>query len=208
MLSLSRRCLLGLVGLVVLASSAASAQSFVPLPPPPTPPGVEPEVAPLRLARATTMSGLAGLAVAFGATWGPAYSQWRTGDEFVALSILSGASWATPLVTSLGIWAGGRGVGGRGNYGITVIGATLGSLVGAVPAGISLAFAATETGAALGFIAIPILQWVGGLVAYHGSHRVRVRRAREGPPPGRLLLAPSARIERGGGSLVLSGVWH
>lgn len=165
-----------------------------------------PQPAARRLALGTTLGGLAGVAGGFGLAWGPAYASHRACQTDTAelcgirtAAIMLGTTWATPATTALGIWAGGRAAGGRGGYGVTLLGSAIG---GAAGAGLAVFGASRNSqGAAIaGLLSIPVLQWVGGVIAYHLSHNANVARAER-------RMMPMVQMEQGGASLQLSGAF-
>lgn len=162
-----------------------------------------------QLALSTSLGGLAGLAGGFGLAWGPALATDYNCDSpgsaelcgLDTLIILASATWGTPATTALGIWLAGRASGGRGNYGLTLLGSALGGTVGAGFA--MLGISRESRGAAVaGFMAIPVLEWVGGLIAYHLSHNAGVERERR-----QRRMVPMVQVEQRGASLQLSGAF-
>ncbi|MFK8001889.1 MAG: hypothetical protein AB8H86_20000 [Polyangiales bacterium] len=187
--------------------SAYSLGETQPLPRPQAPRETQP-VSPM-LALSTSLGGLAGVAGGFGLAWGPALASDRScstdsSEELCGLEsvfILMGTTWATPATTALGIWLAGRASGGRGNYGLTLLGSALGGTAGA---GFALLGLSRESRGAhvAGFMAIPVLEWVGGLIAYHLSHNASIQRERNDR-----AMMPMVQVEQGGASLQLSGAF-
>ena len=161
------------------------------------------------LALSTSLGGLAGMAGGFGLAWGPALATDYNCDspgsaELCGLDtfiILASSTWGTPVTTALGIWGAGRASGGRGNYGLTLLGSAVGGTMGAGVAAMLLV--GDSRGAAIaGLMTIPVLEWVGGLIAYHLSHNAGVERERR-----ERRMMPMVQVEQGGASLQLSGAF-
>jgi hypothetical protein len=118
-------------------------------------------------------------------------------DRAMRAFILRGTTWANrPWHRSRG-----RAAGGHDNYGLTLLGSALGGTVGAGFDILGLSF--RSRGAALaGFMSIPELQWVGGVIAYHMSHNAHEARRRS-----RRHVMPMVQVEQRGASLQLSGAF-
>lgn len=163
-----------------------------------------------QLGLSTSLGGLAGVAAGFGLAWGPALATDYDCDSpgsgelcgFDTLIILGSSTWGTPVTTALGIWLAGRASGGRGNYGLTLLGSAIGGTIGAGFAGM-LVVSASRGAAIAGFMTLPLLEWAGGLIAYHLSHSATIKREQRR----RNRMAPTLRVERGGASLQLSGAF-
>lgn len=160
-----------------------------------------------RLVLATTLGGLAGVVGGFGLSWGPSFGVAGTNDGAddarIAAYIMGITTWGTPLTTAVGIFAAGRAAGGQGNFGVTLLGTTLGGILGAGLAGLSYAAEQSQALTLTGVLSIPVLQWAGGVLAYHLSHRARSDSGR--PPEPRRPSLPSVSVHPGGASLGWSG---
>jgi hypothetical protein len=157
-----------------------------------------------RLGLALTLGGFAGAATGMVLVVAPALAlELRCeGADLCGISTaiyITATAWATPATTALGIWAAGRAAGGRGNYGITLLGAAIGGTAG-VGVGVLAAFASEDAAIFVGLISIPILEWVGGAIAYKLSHDANQRSSER-------RIMPSVQVERGGASLMLSGAF-
>lgn len=161
-----------------------------------------------RLVLATTLGGLAGLVGGFGLSWGPSFGVAGTNesasDARVAAYMMGVTTWGTPLTTAVGIFAAGRAAGGQGHFGLTLLGTTLGSILGAGLAGVSYAADHSQALTLTGVLSIPVLQWAGGVLAYHLSHNARSQSGSRPSEPRRESL-PSVSVHRGGASLGWSG---
>lgn len=100
-------------------------------------------------------------------------------------------------LTSAGVFFGGRAGGGRGRYDLTLLGGTLGAAVSGL---FALGAIRNEEIATYALIASPITTLLGSVLAYYLSHR-----AWHPTRPQRMMLGPTAHVQRGGGSLGLSG---
>lgn len=157
-----------------------------------------------RLGLALTLGGFAGAAAGMALVVGPAIALADNceGEDFCGFGsalYITASAWATPATTALGIWAAGRAAGGRGNYGITLLGSALGGTAGVGLAALG-AFASEDTAFLMGLISIPVLEWIGGAIAYKLSHDASQRRDER-------RMSPSVQVENGGASLTLSGTF-
>lgn len=159
------------------------------------------ETSPL-LGLATTSGGLAGLVIGAGIPFGGAALACTVGDYcgLGAVIILGTTAWLTPATTALGVFLAGRAAGGRGQYGLTLLGAAIGGTLGVGALGVAVH--SGRDGLGFSLLAIPILEWVGALAAYHLSHKASRNRERENEVP---RVLPALQMESGGASLALRG---